>query len=243
MINKDDFEIGNHELLAKMTIVGEACDDVIIEKENVFYIPSNGTISERHGDFYIDYNYTTKGEELIVTPELLTNRSTEGCIIDKVDYYWDGKLISTATSFPYELRYRIEEENGTSHQLKAIIAYHDNYSNNLTYNWSHSNYIVQTADEYFVSWDIKSSRNDYTNGETISMIAKLYKGSNVNKSFKIEIYFDDLLIGKSVSFPYLLDYQLNNLKVGTHTIKGVFTTKEGDSYSSQITEEKIIITK
>lgn len=243
MINRDNMETGNHRLMAKMTIVGESCDDVILEKEDVFYISSTGEISDRHGDFYINYNYVTKGDELVITPELLVNRSTEGCQIDEVKYYWDGSLISTALSAPFELKYKVNAENETEHAIGVVITYHDKYSNNLTHNWSFSNYKVRSADDYFGTWGIKSRRNDYTNGETVSLIAKIYKGANVKKDFEVEFYFDDELIGKSSSFPYTLDYKLENLTKGSHTIKGKIITKEGDSTGSQSNKETIIITE
>ena len=243
MIDKNEMVKGNHKLRAEMTIIGQACDDVVLVKEEAFYIPNDGEISERHGDIYIDYNYITKGEELVITPELLTNRSTEGCEFDKVRYYWDGKLIATYTSSPFTLRYKVDDEVETTHQISVQIAYHDIFSNNLTYNWSYSNYEIQSSDDYFYSWRIKSGRNDYKNGEIVSLVAKLYKGSNVKKDFEIELYFDDVLIGKSSSFPYALDYKLTNLSKGSHVFKGVFISKEGSGSTSQTDEKRIIITE
>lgn len=243
MINKDDMEAGNHKLKAMMTIVGEDCEDVILEKEDVFYISSTGSVSERHGEFYIDYNYVTQGDELVITPELLVARSSEGCKINEVRYYWDGSLISTATSSPYALNYKVDAESGTSHEIKLVIRYQDKYSNNLTYNWSFSNYKIYTADDSFGTWNVKSIRNDYVNGETLSLTAKLFKGSNVKKDYEVEFYLDNKIIGKSSNFPYTLDYKLVNLSKGSHKVKGKIITKEDDSTSSQSNEETIIITE
>lgn len=242
MINKDDMKKGNHKLRAEMTIVGQNCDDVILVKEDAFYISNDGEITERHGDIYIDYNYITKGEELVITPELLMNRSNEGCEFDGVKYYWDGKLIATYTSSPYTLRYKVDDEIGTIHQISVQIAYHDAFSKNLSYNWSYSNYKILSSDDYFYSWRLKSNRNEYKNGEIISLVAKLYKGSGVKKDFEVEFYLDDVLIGKSSSFPYTFDYQLTNLSKGSHVVKGKFITKEANRTSSQTTENIIIIT-
>jgi len=241
MINKNDMEIGNHKLKAIMTVVCEDCDDVVLEKEDVFYISSTGSISERHGDFYIDYNYITKGEELIITPELLVARSSDGCKIDEVKYYWDGTLISTVTSSPFALSHRVDAEGGTYHEIRIVIKYHDNYSNNLTFNWSFSNYKVYTADDSFGTWSIKSGRNDYTNGETLSLIGKVFKGANAKKNYDMEFYLDDKIIGKSSTFPYTLDYKLENLPKGSHIVEGKTITKDGDSSSSISTIQKTII--
>lgn len=76
-ISGKDVEAGGHKLVAKMTVAGEACDDVILEKECVFYKHTDGIMSENpetpkyRGDFYINYNYVTKGDELVIIPELL----------------------------------------------------------------------------------------------------------------------------------------------------------------------------
>lgn len=243
MIKKNEMGKGNHKLRAEMKIVGQACDDVILVKEDAFYIPNDGESRESHGDIYIDYNYITKGEELVVTPELLANRSTEGCEFDKVEYYWDGKLIATYTSSPYTFRYKVDDEIGSTHDIRVYIAYHDATSKNLSYNWSYLAYKIRSSDDIFYSFMLKSSHNDYKNGETISLVAKLYKGSGVKQDFEAEFYLDDVLIGKSTSFPYTQDYKLTNLSKGSHVVKDVFTTKNGDMSSSQIGRKTIIITE
>ncbi|NPD92837.1 Ig-like domain-containing protein [Xylanibacter muris] len=243
IINKDDMEKGNHKLRAEMKISGQACDDVVLVKEKAFYISNNSGITERHGDIYIDYNYITKGEELVITPELLTNRSTEGCEFDQVKYYWDGKLIATYTTSPYTLRYKVDDEIESTHQISVQIAYHDVFSKNLSYNWSFSNYKIHSSNDYFYSCRLKSGRNDYKNGETISLVAKLYKGSGVKKDFDIEFYLDDELIAKSSSFPYTFNYRLTNLSKGSHVLKYKFITKESNVTSIQTTENIIIITE
>ena len=54
MIDKNEMEQGNHKLRAEMTIIGQACEDVVLAKEASFYISYDGEISERHGHIYID---------------------------------------------------------------------------------------------------------------------------------------------------------------------------------------------
>lgn len=173
-----------------MTIVGEKCEDVVLEMNDDFYISETGIVSERHGDFFFEYNYVTKGEYLVITPELLLNRSTEGCEIDEVRYYFDGTLISTESVAPFALNYLVNEEAGSSHSIGVTIDYHDNEDDNLTYNWSYSNYTIRDEDDAFILWDIKSSRNDYVNGEIISLTTRHFKGDNVNVDFEIEFYID-----------------------------------------------------
>lgn len=243
ILNKNEMTVGTHTVNAKMTIVGEKCEDVILEMNDDFYISETGIVSERHGDFFFEYNYVTKGEYLVITPELLLNRSTEGCEIDEVRYYFDGTLISTESVAPFALNYLVNEETGSSHSIGVTIDYHDNNNNNLTYNWSYSNYTIRDEDDAFILWDIKSSRNDYVNGEVISLTTRHFKGDNVDVDFEIEFYIDGKLIGHSTSFPYTLDYTLSDLKIGTHTITGKTISKYKDYTTSGSSDETIIITK
>lgn len=240
---KDDMQVGTHELLAKMTILGAACDELVVEKGVEFNISASGDITEHHGDFYFDYNYVSKGDFLVITPELLVNRSSSGCEIDEVKYYWDGALISTELNPPFSLNYQVNDETGSKHSIKATVYYHDAYNSKLTYNWTFSGYKVYAEDYGCVTWDIKSSRNDYVNGETLLLTAKLFKGDNVKKKFEVEFYLDEKLIGKSSSFPYTLEHKLTGLSVGTHTVTGRCYEKENDGYVASSNNETIIITK
>ena len=124
--------------------------------------------------------------------------------------------------------------------LNMIIYYHDDNNSSLTYNWMLSSYKIYDVTDGFISWNIKSRRNDYVNGETISLIAKLFKGADVDTNFEIEFYFDDELIGKSSSFPYTLDYKLSDLSIGSHKITAKSINKY-DNYTSSSTENETIV--
>lgn len=243
ILNKNEMTIGTHTVNAKMTIVGEKCEDIVLEKTDEFYISETGIVSERHGDFFFEYNYVTKGEYLVITPELLLNRSTEGCEIDKVRYYFDGTLISTESVAPFALNYLVNEEVGSSHTIGVTIDYHDNENSNIIYNWSYVNYTICDEDDAFIYWDIKSNRNDYVNGEIISLTTRHFKGNNVQVDFEVEFYLDGKLIGHSTSFPYILNYTLSGLKIGAHTITGKTILKYKDHSTSSSSDETIIITK
>ena len=243
IINKSDMTVGTHSIHAKMTIVGQACEDVILEKNDDFYISETGIVSERHGDFYFDYNYVKKREYLIITPELLSARSTEGCEIDEVRYYFDGTLVSTETVYPFTLKYLVNEEAESTHSINVTIDYHDINNSHLTYNWSYSNYTIRDDDDAFLLWSIKSNRNDYVNGETLTLTTKHFKGDNVDVDFEMEFYLDGKLIGHSTSLPYTLDYILSDLKTGTHTITGKSILKYKDYTTSGSSDATIIITE
>lgn len=243
VLKPNDIAIGNHKLSAKMKVVGEKCNDVILSKDFEFSVSTDGNITEQHGDFYIDYNRVSTGDILEITPFLNKARSSSGCEIDEVKYYWDGKLIGTETQSPFKLKYQVNDAADSQHSINVTIYYHDDSSSKLTYNWSYSIYRIYDQDDYMLYWDIKSNRNDYINGESIDIIAKLYKGNNVNLDFEIEFYLDDELIGKSKEFPYTLEYKLSNLSIGTHKITGKSIYKKKDGYSTTNSDKTIIITK
>ena len=92
-------------------------------------------------------------------------------------------------------------------------------------------------------WDIKSNRNDYVNGEIISLTTRHFKGNNVQVDFEVEFYLDGKLIGHSTSFPYILNHTLSGLKIGAHTITGKTILKYKDHTTSSSSDETIFITK
>lgn len=243
VIDKNNIEPGSYKLKAKMTIVGADCNDVILEIEDIFSISSSGSISERHGLFYIDYNFVRPGDILEVTPQLIQERSTEGCEIDKVDYYWDNTLISTETSAPFTLKYKVKAEAETTHQLRLVIGYHDKYSHNLTYNWCYANYKVYSDDTSFTTWNIQSGLDDYKNGETLLIVAKKFEGANSKNTDEIEFYFDNVLIGKASTYPYKLDYKLDNVSKGSHVVEGKTIRKVGNTSYSISHMETIFVTR
>lgn len=243
VITPNDITVGNHKLSTKMKVVGESCDDVILYKNSEFYVSSDEYINEQHGDFYINYNRISKGDILKITPMLNQERSSSGCKIDEVKYYWDGKLIETASQSPYTLNYIVNDDIDSEHSINVTVFYHDDSSNKLTYNWSYSNFRIYGPDDYMIHWDIKSNRNDYINGETLCLIAKNYKGKNVDLDFEIEFYLDGKIIGKSNEFPYSLEYKLSSLSVGTHKITGTTIYREKDGYSSSSSDKTIVITR
>ncbi len=240
---KDDLSAGSHELLAMMTISGSACNDFVVEQSVEFFVAESASILEQHGDFHFDYNYVSQGDWLVVTPELLIERSSAGCEIDEVKYYWDGKLVSTESIAPFTLHYQVNDEIESKHTIGITVYYHDAINSSLTYNWTLSGYKVHSNDDSFVSWNLNSTRNDYVNGESLLLSAKLFKGDNVKYGFDVEFYLDEELIGKSSSFPYTLEYKLSGLSVGTHKVTGRYYKRSSGGYVGSASSKTIIITK
>lgn len=238
-IDKTTLATGKHSIKARMNFVGEMCDDIVREKESNFIVSSSGAITKRHGDFYMNFNYVTNGEYLMFTPELLAERSSEGCAMDEVKYYWDGKLVATETAAPFTLRYLVNEEKGTVHTIDVTITYHNKDNSKLTYNYVHTGYKIYDDNEEYIGWSTKSAYKDYVNGETLSLVARLYKGNVKDGNYSIEFYLDGKLIGRSETFPYTLDHTLAELTFGNHVIMAKMTINGKQSTS----EKTITITK
>jgi len=232
--------LGLHSVKANITIGGDECNDVIISSNAHFYINDNKAYS-KHGDIYLEYNFVTTGDILHITPYLLEETSSEGCNINKVDYEWDGKIIQTCTEAPYSLSYKITEEVGSVHDLQVNIDYKDNSDIFLSYTFS-SNFKIYGDSDYILSCCNKSSRVIFNNGQTISLVAKLFKGKNITTDYNLEIYLDDKKIGEANSFPYNLNYKLDNQSPGLHKIsKKWITIDQNGEKSSQTSYEYIVI--
>lgn len=224
-----DLKDGKHYVKAQITIGGEKCNDVTIERTDSFYVYQNNYTSDV--DLYMDFNYVGKGDILTVEPEITPRNSSSVPTINEVSYTWDGKLLSRKTSSPFTLSYPITEEADTRHQLDVKLIYSLNGSKRTT------NYSIQMnifRDDYsFCSCSIKSAKKDYKNGETVSFYAKNYKGKKAEDEYKLEVYIDDQLIGTTDTFPYTLNYKLSGLKVGIHKIsyKHIKLSEKGSSTS------------
>lgn len=237
-----EFNTGNHTLKTRFTISGDKINDVTRETETKFYVNSESEVSQK-GDFFISYNYVTKGDYLVVEPELLAAHSTAGCAIDAVTYTWDGKVIATKTSAPFSLRQPMNDAVGTKHTLGVTIAYHDNNNRSLTYGYTVNDYKIYDTDEAAIHSDVKSTKADYKNGETLSLAAWAYEGSKSKENCEVIFTLDGKEIGSSTTFPYTLDYKLSGLSTGLHRIKLTSEMKKKDSKSSSSSEKWFLITK
>lgn len=236
-----DIGIGRHEILAKMTIQGEECDDVVLEDSYDFSISSQGYVSQVRGDFYIDYNYVTTGETLQITPYLLAERSSKDCKIEKVVYYWDGDSIDTKNSSPFSLNFQVNDAEGSEHKLHIVIHYNDINGTGM-YNWSYGNYKIQKETETVERWAIKSNREDYKIGETVQIVANRYKWQKQKETCTFNVYMDGNKIGSSSVFPYELNYEIKDISIGTHTIKGEFVKQYSNTHYSISENKEILVT-
>lgn len=239
LLKQSSFESGKHSLKAEMYIVGEYCDETVLEVTDEFYVGTS--VNSDYVDIYIDYNRVENGGVLVVKPILNIERSSPGTKIDRVQYYWDGELAKTLTKAPFVWDSQIVNEEGEPHTWSAVV-YYSNASGSHSYNYTFSNYKTLKDDDDHVSFDLMSSRKEYEAGETVSSIIKTYQGRNSNRKISIKLYFDDVLIGESSTFPYKNDFKLTNQKEGIHVLKCAITYDYGDTSITSYIDERIIVT-
>lgn len=208
---------GKHTMRAVMTISGDDCNDVIMEKTQEFSV-LNQTYRP-HGEFFIDYNDVTTGDILAVTLELLANRSTDGCEIKQISYIWDDNIMEIQSSAPFSWNYRITEQPNTQHKLQINISYKDNESDNLNYSFSNSTFKIHTDSDAIHSYRLKSTSNVYKKDETLIGVARLYRGRAVSDTYEVRILFDGKQIAQSSDFPYINEYKLSNESIGIHQLQ------------------------
>lgn len=241
MIKLSTLGKGKHSLLAKILVVGEYCDDVLLELKDDFVVSENNIVSD-FVDFYIDYNQVEDGGTLYVNPILNEERSSQGTKIEKVDYYWDGKLVLTKTTAPFIWDTQVVHKDTEPHSWTVSIKYRNAANRTNYYNHSFSNFTTIKDDECFTYFKLMSGRKDYELGETVKSIVKSFKGKKCSKKTSIKLYFDDELIGESSTFPYINEFKLTDQKIGKHIMKCAITQKEKDYSYTYYNEETVIIT-
>jgi hypothetical protein len=230
MYNVDSLSIGLHNIEAKFTISGENCKDLVISKSDEFRVNEHGNISDNYGDFFINYNFISKGEYLKVTPYVNVSRSAEKCQIKEVTYYWDNNLIYTTSVSPFNLNYQVNDS--TAHSLDVTIIYSDRYHSYSSCSWTYTNYQTIKDNDSRPIWNMKSLRVDYINGETVSSVANVYNGKQSTRQYVFELSFDGKLIGKTSTFPYTNDFKLENQALGYHTFTEKWTCNDGNASMS-----------
>lgn len=238
-INLSELPEGDHTLLAKICVCGKKCDDTYLEvTDNFMAFPSSVQL---YKDIFIDYNFINEGEKFVITPILNELRSSPGCQIDKVEYYWDNKLTATKTQAPYTWDSQIVTDK-EPHDWRVYVRYSFNGKNESSYNYGFSNYRTLKEDNHFTVWNVMSGRNDFSLGESIPSIIKSYRGKNFKDKVSAKLYFDDTLIAETSSFPFKNEFKLTNQSIGIHKMKCAITVTSGNQKTTSYDEKSIVVT-
>ena len=189
----------------------------------------------------ISSSYVCNGDEFEVYAVSFDKAYTsEGVQIAKVEYFWDGKKISTATNASFEMKYLIQNQSIGEHQLKIIIHYvSDEYSDGtltipLTIHVRELPPVLRVNTE--CSREIK-------NGEEFVCKALLSPDTTFDvKLSKVVFYWDGEKIDEITSEPFVLRHVFKAQKTGIHKltvhyyIEGEISTDASYSYDIMVVE-------
>jgi hypothetical protein len=237
-------DMEGHAIRADITITGDKIDTFVFQCTKVLTSSiSTSSSKSRKADIWTDFGFATTGEEWFISASVNKNRSEGDVTLTSFAATWDDEYMGEATSEPFKLTTLITDDVATMHNITGTIKYTlDKTQYTSSYTMS---YEVPAPTSVRLMFRLKSNYTDYENGEYLEGIARPYIGSEVKKSYALELYLDDKHIGGADSFPYSISYLLENLEVGDHTItsKWICYDENGDFINAYSSDQVITITK
>lgn len=236
-----DWYVGAHNLRADITISGAKIETFVLECTKSL---DNSSSQQKALDVWFDYNYATTGEEFFITGNLNASRSAAGSAVKSFSCKWDDTTMGEKTSSPYKLTHKVTEAPETKHNISASLTCTQGKTT-VNHGFSMQNYEIPGPNSVKQTFIVKSSYSDYKNGEYFQGIARQFIGKDVKGSYEFELYLDENLIGSSKSFPYEVNYKIENQSVGEHKLKKQWIRydEDGKKTSSFSTDDIITITQ
>lgn len=210
---------GTHIFKAIFTVSGENFNEVSVECQKEFQVKSSSSESLPAVDFVFDYDHYVRVGDKIHASVTMHDRYNAGYKLNKVEFYFDGKLVKTADTAPFEMEYSTELVADESHTLNASISYSFSSTSVASYSSSGTIRVLNDEDTRYLFVPHYYSNISYSNGDEISGTGLLYKGKGDNSSYELNLYWDDVLVGTSKEFPYKFSYTISNASVGIHKLK------------------------
>ena len=238
---------GNHVMKMTFTVGGKGFKDKVIEKIQEFDAETGTSeTSQTLKDVTFDFDYDSflrVGEDFkfSITMNDLKNL---GYKIESVQFYWENELVKTVVDAPYEYTFKPEIVVGMIYSVRAEIKY---ALGNNTYHHSWSGKVNCISEEETIR-SVKTNYENgghYENGDELVFKAKVYRGTGDEKQYTFNLYWDDVLLTSSKTFPYVYTYKISNASVGIHTIymEWVITKEDGTPGGSVRTIDMIVIDK
>jgi len=211
---------GIHHVKMVFTVGGEGFQDAITEHTEEFLIRSNSS-NRPEIKFNVDYEHFLRvGEKLHVSVNM-TDVYNLRYQVNEVKVFFNGEKIYTGTNIPFNFDYSPSLTIGQSYAFKIEISYYLEAPTYTAGSYSFVSNINAIADDetvYIFSPGFSQSTH-FVNDDIISGKGLLYKGVGDNKVYELNMYWDDVLIGTSRSFPYEFSYKVQNCSPGIHTLK------------------------
>lgn len=215
---------GLHYLKCEITIGGESCEDALINRNASFSVTDNngGTVVPGDNttpltDLFMDYNYVTSGDYLQINPFLFSEASSKPRIT-KVDYRWDGQLISSVNTEPFSLNYLITEAPETKHDIHVVVYYRNSDGTESTRQWYYSGYTICNDTDYRYTGGLKWFKESYTKADYLPVYARAYIGKNAKEKLEFRLLIDGEEVLMENSFPYDKNFPLASYETGVHVL-------------------------
>lgn len=213
-----DWKVGPHTFRADITLSSKNIETFVLQCKKVV---DNSSSQTHAADIWIDYNYVGQNDEFYISANINTDRSESGTSITSFTALWDEVSLGTTTTSPFKLTRKITEEEGSKHTITATLKYTQGKTE-FTYNFGYSSYEVLGPTSARPTFSIKSHYRDYRNGEVLKAIARCYLGSEVKGIYGFRLLLDGEEIDESITFPYDVNYLLNGLSIGEHTLRVIW---------------------
>jgi len=236
---------GQHVLKAIFTVGGEHYKDTTVECQEKFYVNTGSSSSQSPVKFKVNYDhYLRTGDKVHVSVNMIDPYNA-GYKIKEIKYYFEDKLVKTATESPFDLDYSPRLVVGSSYSLRIAISYSlGNSSSSSSYNYSTSLFVLPDDETRFL-FDIDSYSSHFNNGDVLSGTGLLYRGTGDELIYELNLYWDEKLVGTSRTFPYQFSYTIQNATKGIHKLKREWLKydKNGKSKGGQSQYNTITIDK
>lgn len=189
-------------------------------------------------DFYWDYNMVGEGDTFTVTAEINPDKTAHGIQLKSFTAYWDKTPMGTCTSAPFTLTHKVTEPAGSKVNVKLVSTFSDGQS----YILNHLVEVYDSGSTVFTN-DILSRSNVFTQADILRCKAQTFYGKDSKWSLNFVVYFDDVEIGSSSTFPYTYEKSLRNVSKGKHILKWCTTylDPQGNVKNSSYSQKEIIV--
>lgn len=227
---------GTHILKAVFTVSGENYNEVTVECKKEFQVNSSSSEGLPAVDFTFDYDHYVRVGDKIRASVTMNDRYKAGYKLNKVEFYFDGTLIKTIETAPFETEYSTNLVVDESHSIQAKITYSLSSTSTASYTSSGTLKVLNDEDTRYLFVPHFYSNISYRNGDEIAGTGLLYKGKGDDSSYELNLYWDDDLVATSKEFPYEFSYTISNSSIGIHRLKYEWVKYDSDggrSSSSQ----------
>lgn len=197
-----------------------------------------------------DMPLLSNGEILNITSyQIDKDNSSDGVRIKSVDYYFDGEKISSTSTYPYSLKYLIQNQAIGHHVLTVKPSIKSSEDTDFSFSFNYAVEVLASPARIEIPLCLGEDKlyEDEDSIITVSKDEEFYGSvpsinSNLGASItKVEYYWDDVLFGASNVSPYRFSYGISSEKTGEHVLKYITNITTDYGLYNVTMRKKIII--